>query len=150
MPPADRWAPSLKAVTRILLTSRYAIDVTGDPYLLGDSEKVQQILINLLSNASKFTEPGGRVTIPASKCADGTVALSMADTGIGIPEDKQAAIFDPFVQMHCNLRRSVDGTGLGLAISRDLARGMKGDLVVKSVEGGGSTFILTLPGAERL
>ena len=111
----------------------------------GDADKIQQILINLLSNAGKFTEPGGTVTLGARDGDPSTVSLFVRDTGIGIPADRQASIFDPFVQVHRKLTHNVEGTGLGLAISRDLARGMGGDLVVDSAEGKGSTFVLTLP-----
>ena len=68
-----------------------------------------------------------------------------ADTGVGIPPGKHDVIFDPFVQVHRDLRNPTEGTGLGLAISRDLARGMGGDLSVRSVEGKGSTFTIVLP-----
>jgi signal transduction histidine kinase len=71
----------------------------------------------------------------------------VSDTGIGIARDKQEVIFDPFVQVHRNLTRTTEGTGLGLAISRDLARGMGGDLRVRSIEGHGAAFTLTLPAA---
>ena len=142
---------SVRAIVEPQLATRglsFVVDVTGEPRLSGDPDKVQQILVNLLSNAGKFTEPGGRVTL-AARDGDGVVNVSVSDTGIGIPADKQAAIFDPFVQVHRNLTRNVEGTGLGLAISRDLARGMNGDLVVASVEGKGSTFTLTLPAAHQ-
>jgi signal transduction histidine kinase len=125
----------------------FDVDIADDPRLLGDPDKVQQILVNLLSNAGKFTEPGGRVTLAARPAEGKTVEVTVTDTGIGIPPDKQSSIFDPFVQVHRNLTRNVEGTGLGLAISRDLARGMHGDLVVSSEEGKGSTFTLTLPRA---
>jgi signal transduction histidine kinase len=71
----------------------------------------------------------------------------VADTGCGIPSDKLEAIFDPFVQVNRKLTRTSEGTGLGLAINRDLAQGMAGEITVQSVEGGGSTFTLTLPRA---
>jgi signal transduction histidine kinase/CheY-like chemotaxis protein len=109
-----------------------------------DREKVRQILLNLLSNAVKFTPPGGRVSVDTP---DGVTGVRVSDTGIGIPREKLAMIFDPFVQVHRDLTRSIDGTGLGLAISRDLARGMRGDLTVESTEGVGSSFVLTLPSA---
>jgi signal transduction histidine kinase/CHASE1-domain containing sensor protein len=127
-------------------------DVRADALAHADPEKVRQILLNLLSNAVKFTEHGG-VTVDAPECpdADGMVSLRVADTGVGIPRDKQAAIFDPFVQVHRRLSNSTEGTGLGLAISRDLARGMGGELTVESAPGEGSRFTLTLPrgGAAR-
>jgi PAS domain S-box-containing protein len=108
-----------------------------------DPEKLRQILVNLLSNAVKFTEKGGRIEISCTP-RDGHVVISVADTGIGIPADKLGAIFDPFVQVRADLTRTQEGTGLGLAISRDLARGMGGDLGVRSTPGAGSAFLLTL------
>jgi len=110
-----------------------------------DREKVQQILINLLSNALKFTPAGGRVRVDAETAGEGTVRLAVADSGIGIPAEKQASVFDPFVQVDMSRTRRSEGSGLGLAISRDLARGMGGDLAVESTPGEGSTFTLTLP-----
>ena len=125
---------------------RCRVDVAADVTVCADGDKLQQILLNLLSNAVKFTPPGGTVTIDAS-ATDARVALRVADTGVGIPTDKIATIFEPFVQVHRDLTRTVEGTGLGLAISRDLARGMGGDLDAESVEGRGSVFTLTLPRA---
>jgi PAS domain S-box-containing protein len=114
-----------------------------------DREKVQQILINLLSNALKFTPEGGRVAVDARVDPErpGQVFVRVTDTGIGIPPEKQASVFEPFVQVDMSRTRRSEGTGLGLAISRDLARGMGGDLRVRSEEGAGSTFTLTLPAA---
>lgn len=113
-------------------------------WMRGDPEKVQQILLNLLTNASKFTEPGGHVTLSA-EVADEWVTASVTDTGIGINPDKLPTIFDPFVQVDSLLTRTREGVGLGLAISRDLARGMGGDLTVTSTPGIGSRFSLRLP-----
>jgi PAS domain S-box-containing protein len=110
-----------------------------------DREKVQQIVINLLSNALKFTPPGGGVGVDGGPGAAGTVWLAVADSGIGIPPEKQASVFDPFVQVDMSRTRRSEGSGLGLAISRDLARGMGGDLRVESEVDVGSTFTLTLP-----
>ena len=109
-----------------------------------DPEKLRQIVLNLLSNAVKFTAPGGRVTLWC-EAAGGEVRAHVADTGIGIPDDKLGSIFDPFVQVNAGYTRTSEGTGLGLSISRDLARAMGGDLTVDSREGEGSTFTLTLP-----
>jgi PAS domain S-box-containing protein len=109
-----------------------------------DEAKVQQVLLNLMSNALKFTAPGGRVSVWTER--DGAnVATHVCDTGIGIPADKLEAIFEPFVQVGRSLTSDHEGTGLGLSISRDLARGMGGNLVVSSHPGDGSTFTLTLP-----
>ncbi|MGZ8413058.1 MAG: ATP-binding protein [Gemmatirosa sp.] len=112
-----------------------------------DREKLQQILLNLLGNAVKFTAPGGRVEM---RCAHvgADVAIAVADTGLGIPTDQLERVFEPFVQVDASRTRTQDGVGLGLAISRDLARGMGGDLVADSAPGRGSTFTLTLPAAS--
>ena len=108
-----------------------------------DRDKLQQILINLLTNAVKFTPSGGTVRIVAAGDADDDrVLLSVADSGIGIPADKVERVFEPFVQVDSGRKRQ--GTGLGLAISRDLARGMGGDLTARSELGRGSTFTIAL------
>ena len=108
-----------------------------------DRDKVLQIVLNLLSNAAKFTPAGGVVTV-SSEGQDGQVALRVADNGRGIPADKLQMIFEPFVQLNRSLTNSMEGAGLGLAISRDLARAMGGELHVESTVGQGSTFTLTL------
>ncbi len=109
-----------------------------------DREKAQQILLNLLTNAIKFTSAGGKIGV-AYEAAGRVVRIRVADTGRGIAAEKLAVIFDPFVQVDAGLTRTGEGVGLGLAISRDLARGMKGDLNVESILGLGSTFTLELP-----
>ncbi|HEU0053968.1 MAG TPA: ATP-binding protein, partial [Longimicrobium sp.] len=118
----------------------------GDPAVTarGDRERMEQVVLNLLTNAVKFTEPGGRIVLDW-EADQGRVRIRVADTGRGIPADRLSAIFEPFVQVDPALTRSSEGTGLGLAISRDLARAMEGDLTVESREGEGSTFTLTLP-----
>jgi PAS domain S-box-containing protein len=115
-----------------------------------DREKAQQIFINLLSNAVKFTPSHGQITIDASAAAERpcVVAVSILDNGVGIPAEKLDTIFDPFVQVDPSHTRTAEGSGLGLSISRDLARGMGGDLIARSVVGEGSTFTLTLPRGE--
>jgi len=115
-----------------------------DCLVLGDRAKVDQILVNLLSNAIKFTGAGGTVTVSCGESAD-TALIEVADTGAGIPAEKQEAIFEPFVQLGRSLSSAHEGTGLGLAISRELARAMKGNLTVASEPGSGSTFTLSLP-----
>ncbi|HET7462136.1 MAG TPA: ATP-binding protein, partial [Longimicrobium sp.] len=112
-----------------------------------DPEKLRQVLLNVLSNAVKFTPAGGTVTMDAVADGDGAVQVRVTDTGIGIPADRLESIFEPFVQLGRNLSSRHEGTGLGLAISRDLARAMGGDLSATSVAGEGSVFVLTLPRA---
>ena len=124
------------------------VDVDPSLFVIADAEKVQQILINLLTNAVKFTREGGRITVRAEQDhGAGAVRISVSDTGSGIPADKLASIFEPFVQVEMVDSGKREGSGLGLAISRDLSRGMGGDLSVKSEEGRGSTFTLSLPRA---
>jgi signal transduction histidine kinase len=120
------------------------------PVVRADREKLEQILVNLLSNAAKFTERGGRVWVEAGERADapGKAFLRVSDTGRGVPEDKLDTIFEPFTQVDASHSRTGQGIGLGLTISRDLARGMGGDLRVRSEMGKGSVFTLTLERAE--
>jgi signal transduction histidine kinase len=120
----------------------------------GDPERVRQIVLNLLNNGVKFTQPGGQVRVACAleirpdiggkAGSAGWVSIAVSDTGIGIPKDKLSAIFDPFVQVDGGHKRQNDGTGLGLTISRRLARLMGGDLVARSEVGKGSTFTLWL------
>ncbi len=141
---------TIEALTRPqMLASGLHYDATvADPALAvwGDREKVQQVLINLVSNAIKFTPSGGRIDVTCQRSGE-NVSIRITDTGKGIPHEKLAEIFDPFVQVDPKFTRPQDGVGLGLAISRDLAVGMRGDLVAESVEGVGSSFTLTLPTA---
>jgi len=115
-----------------------------DVAAIADRLKVEQVVLNLLSNAVKFTPEGGTITVLCGR-EDQTVTISVRDTGPGIPEDKLEVIFDPFVQLGRTLTSKHEGAGLGLAISRDLARAMDGDVRVRSIEGEGATFTLSLP-----
>ncbi|MEN8216922.1 MAG: response regulator [Pseudomonadota bacterium] len=126
-------------------------DITLDedlpPILRTDGQRLQQIINNLLSNAFKFTSEGDQVklTIQRPLGAAHTVAISVADTGIGIPDDKQQYIFEAFRQAEGSTSRHYGGTGLGLSISRRLAQRLGGDLHLHSEEGKGSTFTIVLP-----
>ena len=115
--------------------------------ILADAEKVQQILVNLTTNAIKFTDAG---TITVVCHADESVVyMEVSDTGRGIAADQIQRIFEPFMQVNRSLTSvNVEGVGLGLAISRDLARRMGGELTVASTLDVGSTFTLTLPLAK--
>jgi PAS domain S-box-containing protein len=112
-----------------------------------DRDKVQQILLNLLSNALKFTPAGGTIGLRCGTAAEGVAVVAVSDTGQGIAADKLEWIFEPFVQVDRRYKREQEGIGLGLAISRELARAMGGELVARSVEGQGSVFELSLPAA---
>ena len=123
-------------------------DCAPELVVRADAEKVRQVLVNLLTNAVKFTDRGGSIEVSCVAPHAGphpAAAVLVRDTGIGIAADKLEAIFEPFVQVRADLTRTAEGTGLGLAISRDLARGMGGELSAESAPGKGSTFTLTLP-----
>ena len=117
---------------------------SGDCIAVGDRARVDQILLNILSNAIKYTPTGGRITVKCEGSAD-VASISVSDTGRGIPKEKIEAIFEPFVQLGRSLSSAHEGMGLGLSISRDLARAMSGDLLVVSRIGEGSKFTLVLP-----
>ena len=131
-------APQLKAKGLEYRMGACAADLS----VRADRDKLRQIVLNLMSNAVKFTPSGGTVEVECHVAGVG-IAVTVHDSGIGIANDKLEAVFDPFVQIGKQANR--EGTGLGLAISRELARAMEGDLVASSTPGVGSTFTLTLP-----
>jgi signal transduction histidine kinase len=119
-----------------------------DIRISADPDKTQQILLNLLTNAYRFTDAGGSVELACAGTGD-QVSITVTDTGRGIPVERLASIFEPFVQIDRHLSpESQQGIGLGLSISRNLARQMGGDLTVVSTVGTGSTFRLVLPAAN--
>jgi len=131
--------PLLKS-ERVRLVQKAEADL---PTLYTDRDKVKQILMNLLSNAVKFTHTG-TIALTA-RSHKGTIIMAVADTGIGIPEEALARIFEEFRQVDSSTTREYGGTGLGLAISLQFARLMGGDITVQSTVGVGSTFTMTLP-----
>jgi len=111
-----------------------------------DRDRLQRILLNLLTNAAKFTPNGGKVSVGCAVVAN-RAAIHVADTGRGIPPEMLERVFQPFVQVESDDAGKEHGMGLGLAIGRELARAMGGDLSVESAVGRGSIFTLTLPTA---
>jgi len=111
-----------------------------------DLERLQQVLINVVGNAVKYTNPGGAIEVRC-RVEDATVAIEVSDTGRGIPEDMLESVFEPYVRLRAGNSAGPAGTGLGLAISRDLVGLMGGTLVAHSRLGAGSTFVVTLPRA---
>jgi CheY-like chemotaxis protein/anti-sigma regulatory factor (Ser/Thr protein kinase) len=111
--------------------------------LIGDPNRLHQILVNLISNAIKFTETGSvivEVTNDADEAAPGAIRFSVTDTGIGIPHDKLSTIFERFTQAHASISRQFGGTGLGLTISKQLVGFMHGSIWAESSPGQGSAF----------
>ncbi|HEY5550655.1 MAG TPA: ATP-binding protein, partial [Opitutaceae bacterium] len=117
------------------------------PLVCGDARAVEQVLTNLLDNAAKYTEPGGRVLVTAERQGN-FVSVSVTDTGIGIPEIHLTRIFERFYRVDKARSRDLGGTGLGLAIVRHLVETMGGRISVESTPGKGSIFRFTLPLAD--
>lgn len=109
-----------------------------------DPQRLRQILLNLIGNAVKFTEHGGRVHVSAAREADRAV-VTVADTGIGVAPDDLARIFEPFERSETAIGRAMEGAGLGLPLARDLARAHGGDVTIESDPGAGTTARLALP-----
>ncbi len=123
------------------------LDVTVDGRLgdfVGDERKIKQILLNLLSNAVKFTPEGGRIKLNARQ-ADGSVEISVSDTGIGIAAEDQARIFEEFRQVGADYAHKSEGTGLGLTLAKKFVELHGGKIWVESEVGKGSRFTFTLP-----
>ena len=120
-----------------------------DIVVAADAERFQQILLNLITNAIKFTAKGGAVEVACDREGE-MLRVRIKDTGVGVRVVDIDRVFEPFVQIDRHLTTATQqGVGLGLSISRELARAMHGDLTLQSTEGIGSTFTLTLPIASE-
>jgi two-component system sensor histidine kinase BarA len=129
---------------------KVACEPGNAPRLQGDREKLRQCLVNLASNAVKFTPAGGTLTVSAEALPGERVALRVADTGIGISEEHLPRLFDVFYQVDGSTTREYGGAGLGLAIVKSFADAHGGEITVVSRPGAGSTFALVLPVRPRI
>jgi signal transduction histidine kinase len=144
---AEELAAAVVSAARTHLPAKLSVELRVDdglPPVAADPEKANQVLVNLVENAVKYSPNGGRIEIAVS-CVDGHVRFAVSDEGLGIPEQDQERIFDKFERLDPELARGVGGTGLGLFISRELVVQMSGSLSVESREGQGSTFMVDLP-----
>jgi two-component system cell cycle sensor histidine kinase PleC len=144
--------PMMEAAVRIARGQSESKEVTldahaidGETVLHGDERKLRQVLLNLISNAVKFTPRGGRVEIMSYPGLAGTWVIAVRDTGLGIAEADLERVFEPFVQADGNIDRASSGTGLGLPLSRRLVELHGGTLHLESKVGIGTTAIVTLP-----
>ncbi|MBM3549262.1 MAG: hypothetical protein FJX54_20180 [Alphaproteobacteria bacterium] len=127
-----------------------SVSVPADcPTIWADEPALRKVVLNLLSNGIKFTPQGGRIALGAAPIEGGRVKLSIADTGIGIPADRLANIFEPFTQLDVSYKREADGVGIGLALVRELVEYMEGDVAISSELGRGTVVEVTLPSARH-
>ena len=120
------------------------LEAPGEAFATGDRDRIQQILINLLDNAAKYSPSGGGITVSVDETAE-HIELAVTDEGVGIAPGEQQAIFEKFYRVDPHLSQTPGGTGLGLYISRELAQRMGGEITVESEPSSGSTFVLELP-----
>ena len=121
-----------------------SVERRGQPVARADAGALEQVLVNLVDNAIKYTEPGGEIVVRVEEDGD-RVAVSVIDDGIGIPVEDQERIFERFYRVDKARSRELGGTGLGLAIVKHLVQSQRGTIVVESEPGRGSTFRVTLP-----
>ena len=141
---ADAVAPSAEQKHLTVALAPYA------PLLVAraDNGRLRQVLSNVLENAVKFTEPGGRIDVSCDTDVD-AICIRVQDTGCGMLPEQLGSIFEPFVQLDSGFTRVHGGVGLGLAISREFVRGMRGDLDVESTFGIGTVFTIRIPRADE-
>ncbi|MDR0915965.1 MAG: cell wall metabolism sensor histidine kinase WalK [Oscillospiraceae bacterium] len=114
------------------------------PNIVGDRARIEQVLMNIIANAVKYTPDGGLITVTA-RCADGFARVTITDTGIGIPEDDLARVFDRFYRVDKARSRESGGTGLGLSIAHEIVARHGGEIIPHSVVGVGTSFTVSLP-----
>jgi len=139
---------AVEAVRDDIAEKQQTLDVRvppGLPMLSLDHKRVRQILVNLLSNANKFTAERGRIVLVARRLPNNGATIAIADTGVGMTPDEIAVALKPFGQVQGHLSRTQEGAGLGLPLARALAQKHRGDLTIESKPGEGTTVFLTLP-----
>ncbi len=150
--PVEKFESSIESYAARAFEKHISFNMFADPelpmHIIGDPTKISQILVNLISNAIKFTEENGEVSIEIDKIAESnkytTIKFSVTDSGIGISDEQKKNIFDAFSQADVSTSRKYGGTGLGLAISSKLTELMGGKLQIDSELGKGTTFFFTL------
>lgn len=147
----DAIAGAIDTFKAVLDQTQMAVDVQvakGLPHAAGDRDRVGQVLINLVSNAIKYSPGGGQVTVKARQ-RDNQVVMSVSDTGIGISKEDQEQLFSKFYRVDSSLTRDIGGTGLGLSICKTIIELLGGQIWVESAVGKGSTFSFSLPLAPK-
>jgi signal transduction histidine kinase len=146
-------AGAVAAVRGFVEDRRHRLDVSCEPglYLEADPTRLEQIVVNLLTNAAKYTEPGGEIRLTAARDADARqIVIRVRDTGVGIPTDQLPRMFELFVQGDRSLERAEGGLGIGLTLVRKLAEMHGGTALAHSDgPGQGSEFIVRLPAASN-
>jgi signal transduction histidine kinase len=125
----------------------FAVDVPAELQVLAAPDRLEQVLTNLLDNARKYSPRGGTIRVAAAAEPPDAVTLLVADEGVGIPPERQAELFRPFVRVENVLTRQTEGAGLGLYISRQLVERMGGRIALRSAPGAGTTVLVTLRAA---
>jgi len=151
VPVAGAVADALDAVRRLAADKGVALAASVPdslPAVRADARRLHQVLLNLLSNAIKYNRPNGRVDVTAEASGPDAVRVSVADTGIGIPEGRRERMFEPFNRFGAEYT-SVEGTGLGLALAKRIVEAMEGRVSFESEPGKGSVFRIELPTAAR-
>lgn len=140
-------ATSLTSAALLARRIQYSCHADGGLFVQADGARLRQVLVNLLSNAAKYTHEGGRVALSAGRTSEGHIRISVTDDGVGIPAHKLKDLFVPFERLGAE-KTPVAGDGIGLALSRKLVELMGGRIGVESVPGHGTTFFLDLPAGK--
>ena len=125
-------------------------DVSDPMPMFGDKERIEQVVTNIIGNAIKYTPDGGRISVKVAKKEGDMYAISVTDTGVGIPGEDLEHIFERFYRVDKSRSTDAGGTGLGLSIAKDIIDAHGGDISINSEYGKGTTVVITLPKDSRL